>query len=609
MKRIILFLLSLFLGLFNAIAEDVTFKATAPQSVAVGQKFYLKYTTNVEPEDFTTPDLSKFSILSGPEVSKYRSVNYINGQYQAFSTYTYTYVLVANAEGLCTISPAKFTYNGKTQMSNSVAIKVLPASAASNNAHQNQRQSQIRSQQSSEISDNDVLCIAEYDRKKVYEQEQIFTTITLYHQGNIVELENMKFPEYKGFVCQEIDVKDEERNIGVKVYNGRKYYAYILKKAILFPQRAGELEIEDGNTTVIMQVNRRGNVFDFPFGMPQNIRKDLVIKGTKMNITPLPANGKTDDFCGGVGSFKLESSINATEVKANEPINLKVKISGSGNLKYMKDPQIEFPKDFEAYDPKVTYKIKASENGVSGSKEIEYLVIPRFAGTYDIPAQKFSYFDVKSKSYKTLQTEPYTITVEKGENSGDGNTSVVSNYNTKEDVRFLGKDIRFINTKNIEVKSETTPFFGTTFYYLWLLIPLCIFTTLFILYRKQLKENSNITLVKNKRANKLATKRLKKAAQHLSADEREPFYEEIFKALWGYTSDKLNIPVAELDKESIHEKLSEHKVDEEVIKEFIDVLNTCEFARFAPSGGHGEMDSFYEKAVELIGKLEEQIKK
>lgn len=613
MKRIILVLLTLTLGLINVVANDVTFKASAPQAVAVGQKFYLQYNiTNADPSDFQEPDMSKFSVLMGPEKSTGKQVQIINGKYSSTFNVAYTYVLVAQKEGTFTLSPARFTHNGKTMMSNSLTIKVMPENTANSNAQSSQYSHEQMQSSSTGISDEDLFCVAEYNRKKVCEQDQIITDIILYHKGNIREYTNLKFPEYNGFICQDIEIKDEERNLGVKVYNGKKYYAYLLKKSVLFPQRSGKLDIEDGKMTVIAQVSRRRRSYwddEFFSGMAQNVKKDLVIKGTQIEVTPLPSNGKNDDFSGGVGSFKVESSINSSSVKANEALNLKIKITGSGNIKYIKEPVIDFPKDFEIYDPKVTNKIKATDNGVSGTKEIEYLVIPRFAGTYEIPAVTFSYFDPKSKTYKSLSTEAYSITVEKGESTGESSSAVVSNYNNKEDVKFLGKDIRFINSEDTNVKSDTRPFFGTTGFYLWLIIPLCIFITLFILYRKQLKENANITLVKNKRANKLATKRLKKAQQHLKADEKEAYYEEVLKALWGYTSDKLNIPVAELDKDNIEAKLAQHQVGEEVVKEFLNILNTCEFARFAPTSGHGEMDTLYEKVVELISTLEDQIKK
>ncbi len=615
MKKITLLFLTLVFTCLQAFADgEITFKASAPNVVAMGQQFRIEFNIkNAKPNDFQAPDLSNFSILMGPSVSSGKQVSIINGKMSTTENVAYTYVLTPNKEGTFTISPAKFTQNGKTIMSNALTIKVVSQSAAQQSSGNNSRQEQGST---TGVSDTDVFCVAQYDKKSAYEQEQIFTTIKLYHKGNVRGFDNIKLPEYKGFITQEIDLKDDERDAGIETYNGQRYYTYIIKKAILFPQKPGTIEIENGKVTIVAQVqirraNRSRSFWDMDdfFGATQDVKKDLTIKGTKLEIKPLPTQGKPESFSGAVGSFKMESSVNSEQIKTNEPLNLKVKISGSGNIKYVKEPEITFPNDFELYDPKVNTKVNATKSGVTGSKEIEYLAIPRYAGTYEIPSEEFSYFDPKTKRYNTLKTNAYTITVEKGEGTGGDNATVVANYNNKEDVRFLGKDIRFIHTQDTSLGAAQTPFFGTTAFYLWYIIPLCLFATLFILYRKQLEENANLTLVKNKRANKLATKRMKKAQQHLKANESEAFYEEVLKALWGYTSDKLNIPVAELNKDNIATKLTERQVTAEIVNEFMSVLDTCEFARFAPTGGHAAMDELYEKSIELISTLEEQIKK
>ncbi len=617
MKKTLLFLITLTLSCVYAMAGgDVTFKASAPGTVAMGQQFRLQFDIqNAKPEDFQAPDMSNFTVLMGPSVSSGKSVSIVNGSVSTTENVAYTYVLTPSKEGTFTISPARFTLNGKKIMSNALTIKVVAQQSGSQQGSANSRQ-QVQSSNTG-ISDSDLFCVAEYDKKNVYEQEQILTTIKLYHKGNVSGLDNIKLPEYKGFIAQEIEVKDEERNAGIESYNGQRYYVYILKKAILFPQKSGSIEIEPGKMTVVAEIQvrptrRSSSIWDMDdfFGTTQRVKKDVNIKGTKIEVKPLPTQGRPADFNNAVGSFKMESSINSTEVKTNDAITLKIKISGSGNIKYAKEPELDFPSDFEVYDPKVNTKINATKNGVNGSKEIEYLVIPRHAGTYEIPSKSFSYFDPKTKKYTTLKTEAYTIKVEKGESSGAENAPVVSNYNNKEDVKYLGKDIRFINAKDTRIDKEQKPFFGTVGFYLWFIIPLCIFSTLFILYRKQLKENANLTLVKNKRANKQATKRLKKAQQHLSKNESEAFYEEVLKSLWGYTSDKLNIPVSELNNDNIETQLTEHKVSENVVKEFMDVLNTCEYARFAPSSDSpAVMDELYRKAADVIGTLEDQIKK
>ena len=616
MKKIVFTILSLTIAIFSALADgNVTFKATAPNIVSMGQQFRLEFhISNYEPnrEDLQIPDLNDFDILSGPNVSRASSVSIINGNMTKTDNFTYTYVLTPKKEGTFTISPARFPLNGKTIMSNAVTIKVDSKAASQQNAASG-NSDQVRNEDVG-LSDNDLFCITQYSKRKVYEGEQLVATIKLYHKGNVRGFDDLKLPEFNGFISQDVNINDKDRT-GTETYNGNRYYTYIIKKAILFPQKSGTIDVENGKATIVAQIQRRSNrrrsfwdMDDF-FSTTQTVKKDIVIKGSKLEVMPLPSN-KPADFNGTVGAnLKIESSINSTEVKANDPINLKIKISGAGNIKYLKNPEIKFPNDFEIYDPTVDSKVSTSDDVVSGSKTIEYLTIPRYAGTYEIPASSFSYFDTRTKSYRTLSTEAYTIHVEKGENNGSANTTISTNIGTKEDVKLLGKDIHFINTQDTNIKGKSKPIFGSTGYYLWFIIPSCLFIMLFILYRKQIKENSNIVLVKNKRANKQATKRLKQANIHLQANEKEPFYEEVLKALWGYTSDKLNIPIAELDKDTIEARLTEHNVNTNTIADFMNILQTCEFARFAPSGGHEAMDQLYNKAVDLIGQLEEQIKK
>ncbi|MCQ2210762.1 MAG: BatD family protein [Paludibacteraceae bacterium] len=617
MKKIVLILLSLTIACFNVLAEDdVNIKATAPNVVGMGQQFRLEFhIRNAKPSDLQIPELTDFDVLMGPSTSQASQISIVNGNMTKTENTTYTYVLTPKREGTFTISPARFTHNGKTIMSNALTIKVDSKAASSQQNSSNVGgNNQVRNEDVG-LSDKDIFCVVEYSKKKVYEGEQLVATVKLYHKGNVTGFDEVKLPEYNGFIAQEINIDDKDRNAGIETYNGDRYYVYIIKKSILFPQRAGTINIENGKMTIIAQIQRRSNrrrsfwdMDDF-FSTTQNVKKNIIINGSKIEVMALPQENRPADFNGAVGSYKIESSINSTEVKSNDPVNVKIKISGTGNIKYIKNPEIKFPNDFEIYDPTVDTKVNTSGNVVSGSKTIEYLTIPRYAGTYEIPSVTFSYFDPKTKKYNTLKTEAYTLHVEKGEKGNEETTIVGSNFSSKENVKYLGQDIHFINTKDKSLKAKTTPFFGSTAYYLWFIIPLCLFITLFILYRKQLKENSNLVLVKNKRANKQATKRLKQANIHLQANEKELFYEEVSKALLGYTSDKLNIPMSELDKDNIEMKLTDHNVAPQTIKNFMDILQTCEFARFAPSESHEYMDDLYNKTVDLIGLLEEQIKK
>ncbi len=606
MKRFFLYFALLLLSGLNAFADDIQFTASAPNAVVNGRRFNLVFSLkNAQPENLQIPDLSNFEVIMGPSVSQGSEFRIINGTTTKSENVSYTYILQPKKEGTFTISPAKITVNGKTVMTNALTIKVLPEDQAGNVAANGSSNGDA----TVSISNDDIFVKTEFSKRKVFEQEHIIATTKLYYRVNVRGLEDIKFPEYKGFTVQDITLS-EDKKYGMENVNGKNYKTATLKQSILFPQRTGTLDIESGKVNTIIQVqvgNQRGsrNIFDDFFGSYKDVRKIISIPGAKIEVTPLP--NKPANFNNAVGTFQMQSSINSENVKANEAINIKIKITGNGNVKYIKNPDIKFPNDFEVYEPKVDTKINATASGVSGTKEIEYLAIPRFAGDFTIPAAQFIYFDTNTKQYKTLSTPEYHLKVEKGDASSI--SPQVVNYTNKEDVKFFGKDIRFIDTKNLKVKDKDDYIYGSTTFWLSYIIPLFLFFALFVLYRKQAKENANIALMKNKRANKQAKKRLKTAEAHLKEDNKAAFYEEILKALWGYTSDKLNIPVAELTKDNIESELALHKVSQDTINEFMQILHTYEFARFAPAESVGTMDDSYEKAIELIGKLEEEVRK
>ena len=610
MKNRILITLLLLIGGINMLRannDNVSFTLKAPSVVEMNQQFRIEYTiTNASPQ-ITAPDLRDFAVLSGPSQTQSSSVYMTNGSYTRQTSLSISYVLTPRKEGTFTISPSSFKLNGETIMSNAVTIKVVPA--GQNSAQQSNAQGNQGGQSANATTaGNDVFIRTTFSKKNVYEQEELVATIVLYHRGNVLEIEDYKMPEYKGFISKDIQLKREDQP-GTDVVNGVKYQTFKLKQTILYPQKSGPIEIEKGQLTAIIQVptggQRRGFWgFDDIFNTMKRVRKIIPIEGTKIEVKALPSEGKPADFNNAVGSFKMESDISSTEVKAYEPITIKVKISGNGNIKYVKSPTFEFPSDFDTYPPKENQKI----NGNSGTREIDYLVIPRHAGTFEIPAATFSYFDLNTKRYNTLKTKSFTLNVEKGDNNTD-NSQVISNYTNKENVKYLGTDLRYINVTNTTVEKSKGNLFGTLGFWLWYIIPLLLFITLAVLYRKQIKENANIALVKNKRANKQAKKRLKQADTYLKNGESEAFYEEVMKALWGYIGDKLNIPTSQLNKETIEQELESRNVNEETIHSFMDILSTCEFARFAKSDSQHSMDELYNQAADVIGKLEEQVRK
>jgi hypothetical protein len=346
---------------------------------------------------------------------------------------------------------------------------------------------------------------------------------------------------------------------------------------------------------------RSRSVFDDFFGTTQTVPRELKSRPVEITVMPLP-EGKPASFTGGVGQMKLTATVDKTEVKANDPITLKVTISGTGNMKFTDAPRINFPPDFEIYDPKVSTNLNTT--ATSGSKTFEYLIIPRHGGTYKLPSVEFSYFDPQDKQYKTLRSEEYTLTVEKGDEQ-PGST-VVSGI-TREDVKFLGKDIRYIKSGNLKLRKSGDYFFGTWKFWLWYLVPLVAFVVIVFFRRKYIRKYANAALVKNRRAGGYAAKRLKQARIYMDKDQSSEMYEELSRALWGYLSDKLDIPVAELSKENGKLMMEQHQVDAALADEFISVIDDCEFARYAPSSEGLDMKTLYDRAVEVISKMQKAI--
>jgi hypothetical protein len=390
-------------------------------------------------------------------------------------------------------------------------------------------------------------------------------------------------------------------------YKGRNYRTIVWSQYVLFPQQSGQLEIPSitFEGTVAQRVQNYDPFEAFFNGGSSyvNVQKPIRTPKLTIDVSPLPS-GKPASYGGAVGDFNISSSISTTELKENEAVTLKLVISGTGNMKLIKTPEVNFPADFEVYDPKVDNKFTLKAGGLSGNKVIEYLAIPRYGGNYTIPAVEFTYFDIKSGAYKTLKTPEYTLNVAKGEGSG---ATVNTGYVSKEDLRLLGQDIRYINLKEVSYRPYGQFFYGTFGYWLWYIIPLVGFFVILIVYRKQAAENANIAKTKNKKAGKVATRRLKVAKAKMGHD-KAGFYDEVLKAIWGYLSDKLIMPVSELSKENIAAELASRQVSEALIGECTALLGECEFARYAPTLSESSEDRIYNRTAELMNNLENEIK-
>ena len=417
-----------------------------------------------------------------------------------------------------------------------------------------------------------------------------------------------KMPDLKNFHVQEVELP-QQKEFNLEHYNGRNYQTMVWLQYVLFPQHSGELEIPATpfEGVVAQRVENRSNdVFDMFFNSSRyvEVKRDLTTRNIKINVKPLP-QGKTNSFYGGVGDFNISSTISSTDVTANDAVTVRVILSGTGNLKLVKTPEIKFPQDFDIYDPKVENKYTIKGGRQTGNKVYEYLAIPRHAGQYTIPALEFQYFDPKSGSYKTVKTDEYTLNVAKGQGGGESQTSV--SYVNKEDLKFVGQDVRFHSTPAV-LKSTDVQFFGSFLFYFCLALPLVILLLLVVISRKRIADSANAAKVKVKKASSVATKRLKVARKLMKEGRKDDFYDEMMRALLGYFGDKLAIPVAELSKDNIEAELKRRNVSDEPVKLVIGLLDDCEFARYAPGDESGKMDRLYEQAVSVIGQIEGSIK-
>ena len=606
MRKVILFFI-LISTVIGAWADNITFTANAPEVVVSGDQFRLSYTINSQKvRDFRAPSIKEFEVLMGPSRSTQSSTQIINGNVTSTSTITFTYILMAGKEGTYKIPGATIVADGNNYTSNSVEIKVLPPDQSSGAGSGNSRNSSRNQANSGKITDKELFMMATASKTNVYEQEAILLTYKVYTQVNLTELRG-DIPDLKGFHTQEVELPNQ-KTFTLEHYNGRNYNTTIWRQLVLFPQQTGKIEIPSVTFEgTVSQMVASADPFDafFNGGNYVNITKNLVTPKLTINVKELPA-GKPANFSGGVGEFTLSSSISTQELKTNDAVTIKLVISGTGNMKLINTPEVGFPQDFEIYDPKVDNKFNLTRNGLAGNKVIEYLAIPRHAGTYTIPPIEFSYFDLKSQSYKTLKTDAYTLNVAKGEGNAD---QVVANFTSKEDLKVLGQDIRYIKTGETRLTQKDDYLFGSMSYWLWYIVPLALFIAFMVIYRKQAMENANVAKVRTKKANKVATKRMKNAGKLLAEKKSEAFYDEVLKALWGYISDKLSMPVSQLSKDNIEEELQKHQVADELIKAFIDTLNDCEFARYAPGNQDEKMDKIYSSAIDVISKMENSIQR
>ena len=602
MKRLFT-IVCMMLAVITAIAQTLT--GSAPSHVAVGEQFRLTYTVNTQNvSDFRAGDIpDELEVLIGPNRSMQSSYQMINGHTSSTSSITYTYIVSATKNGSFTIPPAHIVAGGKTIASNSLTIKVSGTASSSRQRQQRDDEGTELRDAGSHISGSDLFIKVSANKNRVHEQEPILLTYKVYTLVSLTQLRG-DMPDLKSFYSQEVDLP-QQKSFSLETVNGRPYRTCTWSQYVMFPQMTGKLQIPSITFEgIVVQQNRNIDPFEAFFNGGSGyieVKKKIVAPGIEIQVDPLPE--RPASFSGGVGKFTISAQLDKTETKANDPVSMRIIISGIGNLKLMKQPVINVPKDFDKYEPKVTDKTKLTHNGIEGSMIYDVLIVPRHQGKYEIPPVELTYFDTSENTYKTIKSEGFTLDVAKG--SGAASVSDFSG----QDLQELSKDIRYIKLGDTRQRPLDDFFFGSTAYWISLVILALIFITLFIVFRQRAIDNANVTKMRGKKANKVATKRLKQAAKLMQAGKASAFYDEVLRALWGYVGDKLNIPVEQLSHDNISQKLSERSVDDDTISLFIGALDECEFERYAPGDPKGNMNKVYDKAMTAIERIEDTMKK
>ena len=615
MKKIIYILTILFFSL-SSFADNIEFTASSKSPVRVGERFRLTYSVNGDGENFHAPQITDFMILSGPNSSSNSSIQIINGKVSRNMNHSFSYILKATKEGVYTIPAATINVDGKKYTSNTIKVKVLKgnnvSSSSTSSTSSNSNNNNLQTNNSSEKTPY-AFIKTKVSNKNPYIGEQVIVSYDLYYRVNISNYNFEQLPSYPG--CWSQKISEGNKSQRTKFVDGVQYNVAEIFKEAVFPQKSGKITAKPMQFSVNMRVkskNRRSrdpfdSFFDDPFfGNSQSIQRILSSDDISLNVKNIPVKGQPIDYTGAVGSFTMNASVDKTTLKANEAINLTIKINGTGNISLIDAPAIDFPPDFETYDPEISKKINESPTkGISGTKTFKYLLIPRVKGSYTINPIHFTYFDLIKKEYVTLSSPQFTFEIEEGQDNGSQNISYSA---SKEDIKYLGSDIHFIVTKPMELQKKGYLFFGSIAFWLWVIIPILLLITIFFIKKFLSKRNGNIALQKERKATRIAKKRLKAAEKLKLNNKSQEFYDEIAQAVWGYISDKFNLQLSNLSIDSVREKLIDKNIDDELIKQFISTLENCEYARFAPGDKTEIMENLYNMAQEAIIKTEKELK-
>lgn len=619
MKRI--FRLLLFIACAVPMAlwaqDDPTLTVSTKKQVMVGERFQVVFEANAEGKNFQAPSFNGFTVLGGPFTSTSSNFSMVNGSMSHTVKCTYTFALQANQEGNFHIGSASLNVKGTKVSSEPFDIKVIPddgshAAPSGGSPSSGQGQSQ-QNTNDPQVGGKDLFLRVIPSKKSAYVGEQIVLTYKLYTKVPVSSVSLSKMPSYAGFWTKDISDNSGTLKQSSEYINGIEYTSAEVSKVIIVPQRSGKFTLDPMTLECIAQVRTERNnsrsmdpfeaFFNDPFFNRNivNVKKELSSQSLGIEVKNLPENGKPASFAGAVGNYNFKADIDKTELSTNEAVTITLTISGTGNVELLQMPTPVFPPDFEVYDPKITTSTDVNSQGLTGTKKAEYLAIPRRAGSFSIPAIEFSYFNPSNESYQTLSSESYEIKVEKGNGSDEGGGIFASN---QEDIKYLGSDIRHIMTGNAHLKPMHTVFFGSAAYFVALLVLLALFIMLLFVLKKREQLTQDTAANRNRKADKVARGRLKNAYQHLKAKDQEKFYVEMSQALWGYIADKLGIERSRLSMDTVSETMKGKDVPAELTQQFVDTLNSCEFARFAPGSAEEKMDDLYQRGIDVISKAE-----
>ena len=617
MKKLFCIVAFLLTAIFQMSAQNVI-RVEAPDVVAVNEQFNVTFIIEGEksPSDFQWSSGDDFQLVWGPQKGSSSSIQIINGKRSSSHQTTFTYILIPKATGTFQLPAATALLSGNMISSTQASIQVVSDGASSSqssgqNGGKSSGGGQTSSTGSGEISSNDLFMRLSLSRMEVVIGEPITATLKIYQRANVVGFENAKFPTFNGFWSQETyvpnNIEFKRESLDDKIYN-----TAVLRTYVLIPQQSGTITIDPAELVCLVNIrtapSTSNSLFDSFFQDEyRTIRKRVTTPAVKVKVNPLPA-GQPASFGGGVGNFGISARLTTDNLKTHDAASLIITVSGRGNVALLEEPKVNFPPDFEVYDTKTTENTDKSNGGTSGSKSFEYPFIPRSHGDFTIDPVEYSYYDVNAGKYVTLRTEPLHVKVAKGKGGDSTPVTTVNSGVERKDVKSLADDIRFIFTGKPGLSGSGSFFVGSVFF--WILLALMILgaTSVYLAFRKVAAMRADVAGTKNRRATKMAQKRLKLAGEYLDKNLYTAFYEELHKALIGFVSDKLNMDMSEISKDNIASALTEGGVSEEQTKAFTDLLDACEFARYSPDGGNEAMRSHYDAALKVISSIDSGLK-